>query len=144
VDSNGYAVDGWGLVQNRIRYAVTTSSGNAFTTPKFSSQSIGSLSGALTTAPFPGLQVCSAIITPPKNCATNATLTNNAVAVVFSLGKNAPTGGISTDERENLDGDLFFVSHEPSSATGSEFDDMIDWLSPNILFNRMVAAGIIP
>lgn len=147
VDSSGYAVDGWGLVQNRIRYAVTTSSVNAFTTgPKFGDQSITNLTTALGT-PFPGVHVCSTAATlttiPPSNkCA--ATLTDNAIAVVFSLGKNAPTGGTSPDEKQNLDNDLFFVSHVPSSVTGSEFDDIVDWLSPNILFNRAVAAGILP
>lgn len=149
VDSSGYAVDGWGLVQNRIRYAVTTSSGNAFTSSasKFGNQSILDLAKTLATSPFLGLHVCSTAATlvtiPPSNmCA--ATLTDNAIAVVFSLGKNAPTGGTSPDEKQNLDNDLFFVSHVPSSVTGSEFDDIVDWLSPNILFNRAVAAGTLP
>lgn len=150
VDSSGYAVDGWGLAQNRIHYAVTTSSGNAFTTaPKFNNQSIASLMTVLTSSPFPGLHVCSTATgittSPPSNtCAANATLTNNAVAVVFSLGRNAPAGGTSVDEARNLNNDIFFVSHEPSSVAGSEFDDIVDWLSANILFNRMVAAGILP
>lgn len=149
VDSSGYAMDGWGLVQNRIRYAVTKSSLNAFTTgPKFGNQSITNLATALG-SPFPGLHVCSSAtgitISPPSNnCAAGKTLTDNAIAVVFSLGKNAPTGGTSPDEKQNLDNDLFFVSHVPSSVAGSEFDDIVDWLSPNILFNRAVAAGILP
>jgi hypothetical protein len=27
---------------------------------------------------------------------------------------------------------------------GGEFDDMVTWVSPNILFNRMVAAQTLP
>ena len=30
------------------------------------------------------------------------------------------------------------------AAAGGEFDDIVVWLSPNILFNRMVAAGKLP
>jgi len=29
-------------------------------------------------------------------------------------------------------------------AATSEFDDIVTWLSPNILFNRMVVAGKLP
>ena len=42
--------------------------------------------------------------------------------------------------------DRVFVSHIPtaSSATNGEFDDIVIWLSPNILFGKMVAAGKLP
>lgn len=73
---------------------------------------------------------------------------------------------VSTDEMENINGRdnpgagnsnpdtadsaaasrLDFVSRvqaESGTASG-EFDDLVTWLSPNILFNRMVAAGRLP
>lgn len=73
-------------------------------------------------------------------------------AVVISHGKNSagaytqqgtqlPVGG-NADELENSDGgtDNNYVSHTPTPT----FDDMVIWVSPNILFNRMVTAGKLP
>lgn len=41
-----------------------------------------------------------------------------------------------------------FVSRAPqaesASGAGGEFDDIVVWISPSILFNRMVAAGRLP
>jgi type II secretory pathway pseudopilin PulG len=51
-----------------------------------------------------------------------------------------PVPVATIDEGENTDSDNDFVSHEITST----FDDMVVWISPNILFNRMVAAGKLP
>ncbi|MEO7623455.1 MAG: type II secretion system protein [Gallionella sp.] len=72
--------------------------------------------------------------------ACTANLTNNAVAVIVSRGANWATAS-SSDELENTDGDTDFVSHD---FVQNSFDDLVVWLSPNILFNRMVAAGQLP
>jgi len=100
---------------------------------------------------------------PLQVCTTGActiSLTNSSdgpPAVILSHGKNgfgarnattnaanpAPAGA---DELENTDGDTTFVSRA-QSATGSgagEFDDVVTWLSRNVLLNRMVAAGKLP
>lgn len=71
-------------------------------------------------------------------------------AVVVSHGPNGagaylPTGGQLTasadaDEADNSNGGATFVSHDNTPT----FDDMVQWLSPNTLFNRMVAAGKLP
>lgn len=71
-------------------------------------------------------------------------------AVVVSHGRNGlgayPAGGgaqIGTatgDESENADDDNTFVSKDFSN----DFDDLVAWLSPNTLLNRMVAAGRLP
>ncbi|RUT67519.1 prepilin-type cleavage/methylation domain-containing protein, partial [Flavobacterium cupreum] len=40
-----------------------------------------------------------------------------------------------------------FVTRHPSgdpAAPGGEFDDMLAWVSPNILYTRMVAAQKLP
>jgi len=34
-----------------------------------------------------------------------------------------------------------FVSRSPSEAIGSEFNDTIRWISPNILTYQLVSAG---
>ena len=88
-----------------------------------------------------------------------ASAINDIPAVVMSHGKNgygafselgirttaATTGNL--DERTNVaEAGIAFVARTPSdaSAPGGEYDDLVTWLSPNVLFNRMVAAGTLP
>lgn len=87
-----------------------------------------------------------------------ATAPDDIPAVVLSHGKNghgasgelgvrvaAPPAG-NGDERLNADAaGTRFISRPPGQAgPGGEFDDLLAWLSPNILFNRMVAAQRLP
>ncbi len=139
--------DAWG---NRYTYRVTSDFADAIGT--------GTYGG------------CSPIPSPPPVNATFAlcsignlnvwasaakvtTVAGNVPAVIISHGKNAagaytPQGTqilpVSTyaDEQENSDGsaDTDYVSHTPTPA----FDDLVAWISLDILFNRMVAAGKLP
>lgn len=91
---------------------------------------------------------------------TNA---NSIPAIVLSHGKNGygsvddqgivqqlpPAWQVNQpDEYKNYIDPILFVSRVPQAAgatgPGGEFDDIVVWLSPNILFNRMVAAGKLP
>jgi type II secretory pathway pseudopilin PulG len=141
-NDQGFAVDPWG---NRIRYAVTNANSDAFTTANgMSSTGLSSLS--------PNLFVCStATGIGGSNCDTGKTLATGVPAVIYSTGKNGSYGGTDLDERANpnpnsSDNNRGFVYHTPtpSTATNGEFDDIMVWLSPNILYNRMVAAGKLP
>lgn len=81
-------------------------------------------------------------------------LTDSAVAVILSKGKNQgvcstlPSLPACADERENDDVDNDFVSHELRVSStinpNIEYDDVVVWVSSNILVNRMVAAGQLP
>ncbi len=143
-DSAGFAVDSWG---NRIHYAVSSwtsispAVNNVFTTT--AGMSTVGISNPLS----PNLLVCStATGIGPSSCAVGTALTANGVpAIIFSTGKNGPLGN-GADEQANLDGNATFVSHSPTpgSAANGEFDDLVIWLSPNVLINRMVAAGKLP
>jgi type II secretory pathway pseudopilin PulG len=151
-DSNGYLLDAYG---SRIRYAVTVapSTSNTFTT----TDAVKTTGIAAITPPSSGspyLSVCSTgtattgVVnagTANATCAAAAKLTDGAIAVIFSLGRNWATGGTGTDEARNLDNDRVFVSHPPAptGAANGEFDDTVVWLSPNVLYNRLVAAGAI-
>lgn len=80
-------------------------------------------------------------------CATSLcanTEANNVPLVVFTRGQN---GGVlppaSLDEQENLDNDRDFVSHDFTNANGG-FDDVVIWISTNVLMNRMVSVGRLP
>ncbi|CAN7385702.1 type II secretion system protein [Pseudoduganella sp. LjRoot289] len=51
------------------------------------------------------------------------------------------------DEQGNAAADINFMARNASdnrALPGGEFDDMVTWVSPNILFNRMVAAQVLP
>lgn len=82
-------------------------------------------------------------------------------AVVFSHGRNhwgtteagnpVPDGsGTNVDEDTNQTGGGVGVTYvqraptEGTAASGGEFDDLVIWLPPGILFNRMVQAGKLP
>ncbi|MBB5609560.1 MULTISPECIES: prepilin-type N-terminal cleavage/methylation domain-containing protein [unclassified Janthinobacterium] len=90
---------------------------------------------------------------------TQATALNDIPAVIMSHGKNgfgatsaqgqrrvglAVAGNL--DERNNIASDTLFISRAGSTGlqAGGSFDDMVVWLSPNILFNRMVTAQRLP
>jgi prepilin-type N-terminal cleavage/methylation domain-containing protein len=134
VNSVGQAVDGW---QFPIRYAVTGANANAFTT----TDGLRAIWGSPTLAP--DLTVC-----PSSACA--ATLTSTAAAVIWSTGKNSTEGGTSADEQENPNPKTGAGNVDPtanrfvSRSNGSDFDDIVIWISPNTLYNRMVAAGRLP
>ncbi len=123
-------LDAWG---NRVRYRVHSS---------FSRSDVG-----FTLSSAGDLRVCD-------DAACAATLATTLPAVLVSHGPNglgatnaanganpAPT---SADELENTDGDRDFVSHTPRPVEAGAFDDLVVWLSPHVLFNRMIAAGRLP
>lgn len=135
LDSQGYLIDAW---NNRVRYAVANKPSTIFTTPS------GLNTSNLNTASE--LFVCSSatgISISTKTCATT-TLSSGPVAVIFSVG---PDGAVpkSADETENLNANPAFVSHPPTPAgsTTGEFDDVVIWLSPDILFTAMNNVGQI-
>ena len=157
-DSNGYAVDAWGLTQNRIRYAV-------------SSQSVNSTANCTATPVNRPFTTVNGIRTASMSCIMNATLlsvcntgtgatstacasalatlTSNAIAVIWSLGPNAATtGGGGAHEVKNARSlalsDRVFVKRDLSKVTGAEFDDVVTWISPPMMFNRLIAAGQLP
>lgn len=107
---------------NVLVYAVTKGfAGDANGTTPFTLSTAGTM------------RVCTTAV-----CTAN--LTSTAAAVIISRGANWANTP-SDDEAENTDGDTSFVSHD---FTQNGFDDMVIWISPNILFNRMVAAGQLP
>jgi prepilin-type N-terminal cleavage/methylation domain-containing protein len=110
------ALDPWG---NRIRYHVHAN---------YSRNDVG-----FTLSTSPDLRVCD-------QAACASVLASTLPAVFVSHGQNGL--GSSADELANADGDRSFVSHPPSRT--NEFDDIVIWLSPNILYNRLITAGRLP
>jgi prepilin-type N-terminal cleavage/methylation domain-containing protein len=155
IDATGYALDAWGIAQNRIRYAVsfqTVTVTRPFTTaPNPPTNTTGMRAAGMANIQGAALlNVCStAAGASGTSCAAGATLTSNAIAVIWSLGPNAATsGGVSADEARNAQAftsaDRVFVMRTKSGVTASEFDDIVTWITPPALFNRLIAAGQLP
>ncbi len=148
LDANGYVLDAWGGQLNRVRYAVTTA-----ITPGANANAVTSPNGVRTAtiatyAAAPNLRVCTTSTgVTPTTCGGAAALTNSAVAVIFSLGPNGPTGVAGgVDETANQNGDQVFVWHTPVAVGGTngEFDDLMTWVPAPLLFNRMLQSGALP
>ncbi len=74
------------------------------------------------------------------NTVAGAAIVSNVPALILSRGKNGGVAATSADEIENTDSDRIFVSREFTPA----YDDVVVWVSPTILVNRMVSAGRLP
>ncbi len=155
VDADGFALDAW---NNRIRYAVTQSSAvGSPATSDFTSNiaddplTILNESDGMNSVGIadltPNLVVCRISL----NCSGAINLINNAVAVIYSIGATGGLGSAGhTDETENLNAtganqlDTIFVSRDITLApqtNSNEFDHIVTWISPYVLYNAMIQAG---
>jgi prepilin-type N-terminal cleavage/methylation domain-containing protein len=159
--------DGW---NNRFRYRVTPAfTQRTIVTDDATGNVLSSTAFALST---PGnISVLSRGDNPATSPTIESkfllTLAANAPAVIISHGKNGygatssyglpqtPVPASNADEATNVGTGTSKITRSPTAyqATCSdtdeskpfcEFDDLVTWLSPNILFNRMVAAGRLP
>ena len=86
------------------------------------------------------------------DCRTQATqLTNSAPAVMFSVGASiSVASALEAENAENLvagypmPADVDFVSTTYAEDGANAFDDILIWLSPNVLVTRMISAGQLP
>jgi len=83
------------------------------------------------------LRVCT-----DNTCAAN--VASNVPAIIYSSGKNGGSVSTSADELENTDDDKDFVSHDFSNSAVAGFDDLVVWISSNVVMNRMVSANRLP
>ena len=164
IDGEGFMVDAWGVKTNRIRYAVWGSDVVSVNAVLYPFTKTGGIKAATTpsladTLIATYLLVCKSAPTGAVPSATTATAINNcgagvvglstkAPAIVYSLSANAPNGGTGTDEAFNAkttaNQTFAFVSHDYTSGPTNEFDDLVSWLSLNILLNSMQTAGRLP
>jgi len=129
-NSEGLLIDSWGAP---IRYSVSMVDSDNNGVADFTGVDemrrvgIGQLQA--------GFTVCSS-----GTC--DRTRANQVPAVLLSTGSRAVNS--SADEVENIDGDNRFVSKDPVVLKGEEFDDIVVWVSPNILVSRLIQAAILP
>lgn len=91
----------------------------------------------------PSFSLCSNGDIEVRNSASGDVVADNLPVIVLSRGKNWATS-TSTDESENNDTDAIYVQRLYSNDPANSYDDLVSWLSPNILKNRMVSAGRLP
>lgn len=159
VDNQGFAIDAWGITQNRIRYAVSNQTVPAGNTNPFTKTNGMRTATPASMAATALLYVCASgtsSLVPATHCGPGAagtggstTLTANAPVVIWSVGANAATGGTSTDEAQNPNpnggsADRIFVSRTRTDTVGTEFDDIVTWISVGTLVSRMVLGGQLP
>jgi len=130
--------DAWG---RRFTYSVTSAvtgpvtSASGFTLASTGNLNVLNTNGGSNIA----TNIPAVIISHGKN-GCGAYLSNGtqlSIAAGNSSGSSCDNAG--ADQVANTNGTPF-VSHDPSPT----FDDLVAWLSPNTLFNRMVAAGKLP
>ena len=108
------------------------------------------VNGAFTNTPFKlgAAGTGNGIIEVHSNAATcntnNNQVASNVPALIWSSAQNDYASQGSVDEQENLNGDRCYVFREYNIAKNQQFDDQMVWLSPGILFNRMIEAGQLP
>jgi prepilin-type N-terminal cleavage/methylation domain-containing protein len=137
VTLNVPANDPWG---QRYQYRVN----NAYTNTAAGFTLSTAPSGAGCTAPGNAsgfIKVCGSATVATCNATVMA---NGVPALVYSLGPNGQAAATSADELENRDNDCLFVTRTYSTNAGSEFDDLVAWLSPGVLMSRMVTAQKLP
>lgn len=148
-------LDPWG---SPIRYSVTASDAN--TDGRWDFVTAGEMRAVTMPLLQPDLVICStAAGSTSAACAgPGETLSQGATAVIYSLGKDWSGFG-SADQLENVGGNLgggtsgttyrvasdrIFVDRGRSDLAGSEFDDLLLWISPVQLYGRLVDTGHLP
>ena len=156
--------DSWG---NPIRYSVTTANASAFIKP------VGPGNGGIKDtgmgALLPDLVICDSFSTTGAACSVGVnTLTDTAPFVLLSLGKDGRNfaGAIAPLSNQGENSGEFLVTANVAgeniaytvgndnvfakmsyssigSATG-QFDDILIWVSPYVLYSRMIEAGQLP
>jgi prepilin-type N-terminal cleavage/methylation domain-containing protein len=152
-DANGFAVDAW---NNRIMYAVAQNSAVTVpanpATPDFTTNTLTDGMGIVGIANLtPELRVCNSATgitaTACSGGAESNYLINNAVVVIYSLGATGAqaAGGVDENANPNVPANpkSVFVSHEVTAAgvANGEFDHIVTWISPYVLYNAMIEAG---
>ena len=153
-DADGFVVDAW---NNRIMYAVaqnstTTIPANTATPDYTTSNATDGMDIVGLANLTPELRICNSSIGVTATTCSGGTesnyLINNAVAVIYSLGETGAqaSGGVDENVNPNIPSlpatfKSVFVSHGIVAGSVNEFDHIVTWISPFVLYNAMIEAG---
>lgn len=130
-NENGLLLDSWG---RPIRYSVTSSDSDG--DGKADYTTVQGMQAAGMQLLTPDFEICNS----SSSCARM--LANQVPVVIVSDGARAANS--SADEFENTDGDNRFVSRDLDQVGNDQFDDIVVWLSENILYTRLIQARVLP
>ena len=148
-NAQGFAIDAW---NNPIMYAVTQSDSGGANTPDYTTNDVNDGINVVginaLIASTDNLRVCNAQTgVTATRCSSGAEtnyLINNAVAVLYSTGATGSQVAGGLDETANplvaSKPKMVFVSRSATAAP-NEFDHVVTWISPYILYNAMIQAG---
>jgi prepilin-type N-terminal cleavage/methylation domain-containing protein len=162
IDDNGRLLDPWG---QPYRYHVSNinmdTDADPLTSDPFDLVSPNGIREAGLSNVVPNLNICN---TSLNASATNLTCTEAGVggtnvvasvaAVLISSGKDR--GSIPSDgtrspiQAENLDdfhdgtNDLVYTYSTRRDVVDAEYDDVVKWISPNVLYSKMINADRLP
>lgn len=122
--NNNLLLDPW---HNPLRYSLTTANGGAYSMQITANLNAGNY------------RICS-----QNSCAANEIIAENVVAVIHSRGMDGATASTSANQLENSDNDNDFVKTIYSEAANNEFDDILAWLSPNVIALETLRGGNLP
>jgi len=128
-DDSGFLTDSWG---GPIEYHVTLSDADDDGLSDFTTMQEMRDVGMQNLSPE--YEVC--------NGASCEQLRANRVPVVLLSTGRAQS--LSDDENENQDSDNRFVSRDLDVAGTDQFDDIVIWLSGNVLYTRLLQAQVLP
>ncbi len=136
-NKNGHLVDSW---NNPIRYSVSLVDSATYGMqgiPDF--VSTGEMQQVGISNLAADFVICS--ISGNTACPSAKIRANQVPVVIYSTGKDKSNNG---RQAENLDTDVIFLQSEFSQQRGSEYDDILVWISENILFTHLIEAGVLP
>lgn len=130
-DDNGLLLDSWGVP---IRYSVSNTDvdgdGAGDFTTVLGMQRVGMQSLS------PDFEICNSSVACTRMLASKVPL------VIVSDGSRKSSRSI--DESENSDGDRRFVSRDIDQVGDDQFDDIVLWLSENLLYKHLIQARVLP
>lgn len=141
INTDGLLLDPW---QNPIRYSVAATTSPQFTDTN-SIKMFFAAAGVFDPASM--LRVC-----PSSACATGDELATMVPALIFSMGADWPSYTSANEQANAGNGSTMLGTYNIAadgdfvSAGYAEdlFDDQLVWLSPYVLFNKMISAGKLP
>ena len=128
-DSSGFLTDSWGIP---IQYHVTLSDADDDGLSDFTT--VQEMRDVGMQNLRPEYEVCN-------GAGCEQLRANRVPVVLLSTGR---LQGLSDDENENQDSDSRFVSRDLDVVGTDQFDDIVIWLSGNILYTRLLQAQVLP
>ncbi len=135
VDLGVEAQDAWGQT---FLYRVTSSFADTA-----NGSATGCVAGAQATLNV-SFQLCSTGDITIQDGAGNNVATSVPAIVVSAGAVRSRDPTTSPLEDENTNNDTLFVSRQITNQPGNEFDDLVTWVSRNVLANRMLQAARLP